>query len=416
MKFSELKLAEPILRAVSMENYSEPSPIQKQAIPHLLAGRDVLGCAQTGTGKTAAFALPIVNALYEQRNAGKGRSPRVLVLTPTRELAAQVGASFATFGKFAGVKTSVIFGGVSQGPQVSALRNGVDVLVATPGRLVDLLNQKLCDLRSIATLVLDEADHMLDLGFIHDVKTVIGKIPKERQTLLFSATMPKEIAALAASILREPVKVAVAPVSSPVDSVKQSVYHVEKADKRRLLVELLQNGGIETGLVFSRTKHGADKISKMLNATGIKAGAIHGNKSQSAREEALNAFKKGKLRVLVATDIAARGIDIHALPHVVNYDLPDVPETYVHRIGRTGRAGLQGTAISFCDASERGSLRDIESLIGKRIPTAGKHLVSPPRPELAPVAEKQRGLTGSKPAARSKKNRRPREGSAERRA
>ncbi len=407
MKFSELNLAEPVLRAVAMENYSDPTPIQEQAIPHLLAGKDVLGCAQTGTGKTAAFALPIVNALFAQKNVKRGRAPRALVLAPTRELAAQVGACFNAFGKFAGVRTAIIFGGVGQGPQVSALRNGVDVVVATPGRLVDLLNQKLCDLRSITTLVLDEADHMLDLGFIHDVKTIIARIPKERQTLLFSATMPKEIASLAASILREPVKVAVAPVSSPVESVKQSVYHIEKAAKGRLLVELLQNGGIETGLVFSRTKHGADKISKMLNASGIRAEAIHGNKSQSARQEALSAFKKGKLRVLVATDIAARGIDVQALPHVVNYDLPDVPETYVHRIGRTGRAGRQGTAISFCDASERGSLRDIESLISTRIPTVRDHAFAVLRPEPVPVARDQgRRAFGQAPASGPQRKRR----------
>lgn len=412
MTFSELNLAEPVLRAVAMEKYAEPSPIQEQAIPHLLAGRDIFGCAQTGTGKTAAFALPIVNALYERQDSRRGRAPRALVLAPTRELAAQVGASFAAFGKFAGVKTAIIFGGVSQGPQVSALRNGVDVVVATPGRLVDLLNQKLCDLRSISTLVLDEADHMLDLGFIHDVKTIIAKTPRERQTLLFSATMPKEIATLAASILREPVNVAVAPAFSPVESVSQSVYHVEKADKGRLLTDLLQNGGIQTSLVFSRTKHGADKICKMLNTSGVKAGAIHGNKSQSAREEALAAFKKGKLRVLVATDIAARGIDVRALPHVVNYDLPDVPETYIHRIGRTGRAGLRGIAISFCDSSERTSLRDIESLIRIRIPAVRNHpLASSLPPEsTASAPERRRSPAAPSSQAGQKRKRRPHTG------
>ena len=390
MTFSELNLAEPVLRAVAMEKYAEPSPIQKQAIPHLLAGKDVLGCAQTGTGKTAAFALPIVHALHAQGKTTGRRAPRALVLAPTRELAAQVGASFSAFGRFSGVKTAVIFGGVSQRPQVSALRNGVDVLVATPGRLVDLLRQRLCDLRSVTTLVLDEADHMLDLGFIHDVKAIIARIPKERQTLLFSATMPKEIASLASSVLRDPVNVAVAPVSSAVESVQQSVYHVEKSNKGKLLVELLQKGGIETSLVFSRTKHGADKICKMLNTSGIKAAAIHGNKSQSARKEALDAFKKGKLRVLVATDIAARGIDIQALPHVVNYDLPDVPETYVHRIGRTGRAGRHGSAVSFCDSSERSSLRDIESLISLRIPTVREHSFAHVEPARASSAPERR--------------------------
>jgi ATP-dependent RNA helicase RhlE len=291
---------------------------------------------------------------------------------------------------------------------VAALRGGVDVVVATPGRLVDLINQKQIDLRSVSTLVLDEADHMLDLGFIHDVKTVIRCIPEKRQTLLFSATMPKEIAALADSILREPVKVAVAPVSSPVESVGQSVYHVEKANKGRLLVDLLQNGGIETGLVFSRTKHGADKISKMLNSAGIKAGAIHGNKSQSARNEALGSFKKGKLRVLVATDIAARGIDVQALPHVVNYDLPEVPETYVHRIGRTGRAGLKGTAISFCDPAENPLLRDIERLVSFRIPVVKNHpLASAPVPEVIPAVSlaPQRRQAQGKPSGQRRPQR-----------
>lgn len=406
MKFSDLNLAEPVLRAVAAENYTEPSPIQKQAIPHLLAGKDVLGCAQTGTGKTAAFALPIVNALYEKKNTRRGRAPRALVLAPTRELAAQVGACFAAFGKFSGIVTTVIFGGVGQGPQVSALRNGVDVVVATPGRLVDLINQKVCDLRSVTTLVLDEADHMLDLGFIHDVKTIISRIPSERQTLLFSATMPKEIAALAASILRDPVTVAVAPVSSPVESVAQSVYHVEKSSKGRLLVDLLQNGGVQTSLVFSRTKHGADKICKMLNTSGIKAGAIHGNKSQNARREALTAFKKGKLRVLVATDIAARGIDVEALPHVVNYDLPDVPETYVHRIGRTGRAGRRGAAISFCDETERGSLRDIESLIALRIPAVRNHPFVVSCPEPAAGATERRRVAAAQPSSRGPQRKR----------
>lgn len=395
MTFSELNLAEPVLRAVALENYSTPSPIQQQAIPHLLAGKDVLGCAQTGTGKTAAFALPIIHTLHEKRNTDRRRAPRALVLTPTRELAAQVGACFSAFGKFCGIKTTTIFGGVSQSPQVAALRGGIDVVVATPGRLMDLMQQKLCDLRSIGVLVLDEADHMLDLGFIHDVKTIIACIPKERQTLLFSATMPKEIAALAASVLRNPVTMSMAPTSTPVDSVAQSLYHVDKANKGRLLIDLLQTGGIEKGLVFSRTKHGADKICKMLNLSGIKAAAIHGNKSQTARKEALADFKKGRLRILVATDIAARGIDIQALPHVVNYDLPDVPETYVHRIGRTGRAGLKGIAVSFCDSSERSALRDIESLIATRIPTIRNHSFASSPPESQSVSESSSRRRGS---------------------
>ncbi len=390
MIFSELNLAEPVLRAVTMEKYTTPSPIQEQTIPHLLAGKDVLGCAQTGTGKTAAFALPIIHRLYEQGVPRGRRAPRALVLTPTRELAAQVGASFNSLGKFTGLKTAIIFGGVGQGPQAYALRNGVDVVVTTPGRLIDLMNQRLVDLRQINTLVLDEADHMLDMGFIHDVKRIIAKIPGQRHTMLFSATMPKEIASLAAAVLKDPVNIAVAPVSSAVETVTQSVYHVDKAKKGNLLVDLLQNGGIKTGLVFSRTKHGADKICRMLNAAGIQSGAIHGNKSQTARKQALDSFKRGKLRVLVATDIAARGIDIQALPHVVNYDLPDVPETYVHRIGRTGRAGRQGTAVSFCDVSERSLLRDIERLISISIPIESDH----PLAGSAPQTE-VRGSAGS---------------------
>ncbi len=384
MNFEELNLALPLLRAVEQEGYATPSPIQEQAIPHLLAGKDVLGCAQTGTGKTAAFALPILNALLASPNTRRGRAPRALVLAPTRELAAQVGAVFTAFGKNAGLRTTTIFGGVGQAPQVAALRGGIDVLVATPGRLVDLANQKHIDLRSVEHFVLDEADHMLDLGFIHDVRNIIARIPEKRQTLLFSATMPKEIAALAGTVLRDPVKIAVAPVSSPVESVEQTLHHVEKANKGKLLVALLR-GGADSTLVFSRTKHGADKISKNLNANGIHAAAIHGNKSQSARTAALASFKKGSLRVLVATDIAARGIDVQALPLVVNYDLPDVPETYVHRIGRTGRAGLCGRAVSFCDVAERPLLRDIERLLRFSLPAAPAHPLSLPPPVPGPA-------------------------------
>lgn len=402
MIFSDLKLAEPILRAVAMEKYASPSPIQEQAIPHLLAGRDLLGCAQTGTGKTAAFALPIVHSLYTRGDLTRKRLPKALVLAPTRELAAQVASCFTAFGKFSGIKTAVIFGGVGQGPQVAALRNGVDVLVATPGRLLDLMNQGRCDLGNISTLVLDEADHMLDLGFIRDVEKIIAKIPKERQTLLFSATMPKSIATLAKAILHNPVNVAVTPVSSSVDSVTQSVYHVEKSDKSKLLVTLLQKFDVQSGLIFARTKHGADKICKMLNGVGIRAGAIHGNKSQSSRKETLAAFKRGKLRALVATDIAARGIDIKELAYVVNYDLPDVAETYVHRIGRTGRAGQHGTAISFCDPGERSALRDIESLVAFRIKVARESSVAEPSVRQLPqsaTAEKHWGGSSRRSAA-----------------
>lgn len=413
MTFSELNLAEPILRAIEVEKYTTPSPIQKQAIPHLLAGRDILGCAQTGTGKTAAFALPIIHSVYNRPKAGKKRAPTALVLAPTRELAAQVAASFSSYGRFTGLKTVAIFGGVSQHPQAAAIRNGVDVLVATPGRLMDLIRQRLCDLRHVDTLVLDEADHMLDLGFIHDVKAIVAQIPKKRQTLLFSATMPKAIESLAASVLDNPVNVAVTPVSSAVETVTQSIYHVAKADKVRLLVKLLNTENMESTLVFSRTKHGADRICKMLHTAGITAKAIHGNKSQTARKDALTAFKKGKLGVLVATDIAARGIDINGLSHVVNFDLPEVPETYVHRIGRTGRAGKQGVAFAFCDPAERMLLRGIERLTGKRITTADTDLLAKTyapatEPEVKPHTDERRQTAKSaRLQARPQKSRQP---------
>ena len=390
MTFKELNLIGPLLRAIEQEGYTEPSPIQEQSIPLLINGRDLLGCAQTGTGKTAAFALPILQKLYEQREGNGGKHPlRALVLTPTRELAAQVGESFKTYGRFTGIKTTVIFGGVGQEPQVTALRRGVDVLVATPGRLNDLIGQGLCSLSGISYFVLDEADRMLDMGFIHDVKKIIALLPKERQTLLFSATMPQEIADLADSMLRNPETVAVTPVSSAVEVIEQSVYLVDKANKRHLLVDLLRDESIVSALVFSRTKHGADRIKKILASAGVAAGAIHGDKSQGARITALADFKEGRTRVLIATDIAARGIDIDQLSHVINYDLPNEPETYVHRIGRTGRAGLGGTAISFCDFDEKAYLKDIEKLIGKTIPIVDGHAypmevftpyVKPPRP------------------------------------
>ena len=374
MEFKELNLIRPLLRALEHEGYKQPSPIQEEAIPLLLQGNDLLGCAQTGTGKTAAFALPIMQRLYQDYANGAAKHKlRVLVLTPTRELAAQVNESFRVYGRYTELKSTVIFGGVGQAPQVAALRKGVDILVATPGRLCDLIGQGLCDLGNISMFVLDEADRMLDMGFIHDVKKVIAMLPKERQTLLFSATMPREIAALAKSILCNPVTVAVTPVSSAVDVIEQSVYFVDKGNKPKLLVDLLKGNEIESALVFSRTKHGADRISKMLNKTGIAAGAIHGDKSQGARERALADFKSGRTRVLIATDIAARGIDIDQLSHVINFDLPNEPETYVHRIGRTGRAGLGGIAISFCNFDEKAYLKDIEKLIGKHIPVVEEH-------------------------------------------
>lgn len=369
MTFTELNLKKPLLKAVAEQGYEIPSPIQEQAIPLLLEGRDLLGCAQTGTGKTAAFALPILQTLYERHSDGAAKHPlKALILTPTRELAAQVAQSFRDYGRYTGLKTAVIFGGVGQAPQVSELRAGVDILVATPGRLCDLIGQKLCDLSTVSMFVLDEADRMLDMGFIHDVKRVIALLPKARQTLLFSATMPKEIAELAGSILRNPATVSVTPVSSTVDVIGQSVYFIDRINKSQLLIDLLRDEQITSTLVFSRTKHGAERISKTLNKAGITASAIHGDKSQGARLQALADFKAGRIRVLVATDIAARGIDIHQLSHVINYDLPNEPETYVHRIGRTGRAGFGGEAISFCDFDEKAYLKDIQKLINKEIP------------------------------------------------
>ena len=376
MTFKELNLINPILKAIDDEGYETPSPIQEQSIPLLLKGRDLLGCAQTGTGKTAAFAIPILQTLCRRRadyTGGQSRVIKALVLTPTRELAAQVCQSFKAYGRYTGLKTTVIFGGVGQDTQVSALRAGVDVLVATPGRLCDLIGQRLCDISDVSMFVLDEADRMLDMGFIHDVKRVVAMLPQNRQTLLFSATMPKEIADLAKTILRNPETVAVTPVSSPVEVIEQSVYYVDRANKRHLLVDLLRGDSIVSALVFARTKHGADKINKFLNKAGIASGAIHGDKSQGARQRALADFIAGKTRVLVATDIAARGIDIEQLSHVINYELPNEAVTYVHRIGRTGRAGYGGIAISFCDFDEKAYIKDIQKLIGKTIPEVEDH-------------------------------------------
>lgn len=370
MKFENLNLIEPILKALAQEGYKTPSPIQEQAIPHALEGRDVLGCAQTGTGKTAAFAIPIIQQIYKQGNKGSKRQVQALILTPTRELAVQIEESFRSYGRYTNLKYCSIFGGVSQSPQTEKLRRGVDVLVATPGRLNDLITQRQVNLSNVSMFVLDEADRMLDMGFINDVKKIISYIPKKRQTLFFSATMPKEITELVNSILVDPVKVAVTPVSSTVDKIKQYVYFVDKGNKKKLLVYLLKNNDIDSALVFTRTKHEADKVEKDLTANKITAQAIHGDKSQSARQMALNNFKTGKIKVLVATDIAARGIDIDELSHVINYNLPNISETYVHRIGRTGRAGLGGTSISFCEYEEKDYLKNIQKLIKKTIPTA----------------------------------------------
>lgn len=371
MSFKNLELIEPLLSALTSEGYTHPTPIQQQAIPIVLKGQDLLGCAQTGTGKTAAFAVPILQLLYDQRPSPNG--VKVLILTPTRELAIQIDESFASYGRNTRTKHAVIFGGVSQVPQVKALRGGLDVLVATPGRLLDLMNQGYVDLKQLSIFVLDEADRMLDMGFIHDVKKVIAKLPKKRQTLFFSATMPPEIQKLADVLLTNPAKVEVTPPSSTVDKIEQSLYFTNKSDKNQLLLHLINEMQITTSLVFTRTKHGANKVVKFLDAAGISAAAIHGNKSQTARQNALKDFKTGRLRVLVATDIAARGIDIDELSHVFNMDLPNVPETYVHRIGRTGRAGNEGIAIAFCAPDERGELKDIQKLIGITIPVVQEH-------------------------------------------
>lgn len=374
MQFTELNLIPSILKALEHENYTAPTPIQEQAIPHILSGKDLLGCAQTGTGKTAAFAIPTLQLLHKNHTPKPGRrNIRALVITPTRELALQIYENFCAYGKNLPLKCAVIFGGVSQKPQEIALQKGVDILVATPGRLNDLIQQKLVDLKDVGMLILDEADRMLDMGFIHDVKKIIAKTPSQRQTLLFSATMPGAIAQMADSILRNPVKVTITPVSSTVDAIGQRLYFVDKSNKKDLLLHLLKDSSIESAIVFTRTKHGADRLVRHLAKAQVSAKAIHGDKSQGARQTALQNFKNRTLRVLVATDIAARGIDIDELSHVINYELPNIPETYVHRIGRTGRAGQSGVAISLCDFDEKPYLADIEKLIGKRIPVIKDH-------------------------------------------
>jgi ATP-dependent RNA helicase RhlE len=375
LSFNNLQLIEPLLKALSNEGYTTPTPIQSQAIPGILQRRDLLGCAQTGTGKTAAFAIPMLQLMHqEQQQTQQGRRfIKALILTPTRELAIQIEESFRAYGKFVDLKHLVIFGGVSQHNQVKALRQGVDILVATPGRLLDLMQQRHVSLQDIKYFVLDEADRMLDMGFVHDVKRIISKLPARKQTLFFSATMPGEIQQLANMLLNNPIKVEVTPPASTVDLIQQHMYFVETMSKRSLLTHLLHDKTIETALVFSRTKHGADKIARDLNKNGIRAEAIHGNKSQNARQDALANFKTRRTRILVATDIAARGIDIDDLTHVFNYDLPNIPETYVHRIGRTGRAGASGIAISFCNYEEKIYLRDIQKLIKKSIPVVKGH-------------------------------------------
>ncbi|HEX2933805.1 MAG TPA: DEAD/DEAH box helicase [Bacteroidales bacterium] len=374
MSFEQLNLIKPILTALKTEGYSEPTPIQQQAIPIILQHKDLLGCAQTGTGKTAAFAIPVLQLLHQERAANNAnRGIKALILTPTRELAIQIGESFTAYGRHTGLKHTVIFGGVNQKSQTDVLGRGVDVLIATPGRLLDLIGQKYISLQHISMFVLDEADRMLDMGFIHDIRKIITLLPARRQSLFFSATMPPEIAKLADTILVKPERVAVTPVSSTVDTIRQELYYVDQKSKKSLLIHLLKDESIVTALVFTRTKHGANKVTSDLVKAGIKAEAIHGNKSQNARQKALSNFKSGATRVLVATDIAARGIDVEELSHVINFELPNIPETYVHRIGRTGRAGLSGVAMSFCNAEERAYLKDIHKLIAQSIPVIEDH-------------------------------------------
>ena len=369
MTFQDLGLKAPILKALAEQGYERPSPIQEKAIPPALAGRDVLGCAQTGTGKTCAFAAPILHRLSDR----KGKGIRALILTPTRELALQIQENIVAYSRHLPIRSAVIFGGVGQNPQVEQLKKGVDILVATPGRLGDLYNQKFVDLSRLEVFVLDEADRMLDMGFIHDVRRILGWLPKKKQTLFFSATMPPEVQGLVDSLLVDPVKVAVNPVSSPVEVIDQKLYYVDRGNKTKLLATLILEPDVKNALVFTRTKHGANKVAGDLVKAGIAAAAIHGNKSQTARQQALADFKAGRVQALVATDIAARGLDIEELSHVFNYNLPDVPETYVHRIGRTGRAGHGGTAISFCDINEKEELRAIQKLLGKAIPVVEDH-------------------------------------------
>jgi ATP-dependent RNA helicase RhlE len=401
--FAELDLIEPLQRAIAAENYETPTPIQAQAIPPLLEGRDVLGCAQTGTGKTAAFSLPVLQHMARTERRGGKRSIRALVLTPTRELAAQIDESMAVYGKYLDMRHMVIFGGVNENPQIKTLRRGIDVLVATPGRLLDLHGRGFIDLSQVEFFVLDEADRMLDMGFVHDVRRVIAQLPQERQNLLFSATMPPSIVKLAASFLHDPVQVEVTPNATTVELIDQQVMFVSRPDKRRLLADLILDQNVERAIVFTRTKHGANRLAKQLDRSRIQASAIHGNKSQGARTRALDAFRSGDVPILIATDIASRGIDVDDVSHVFNYDLPNIPESYVHRIGRTARAGKGGTAISFCDETEGAYLRDIEKLIGMSIPVVEDHPYHLPAavPPLRPSAKRKPSPSSSRGPRRS---------------
>jgi ATP-dependent RNA helicase RhlE len=388
--FKDLNLIQPIQKALVTEEYDKPTPIQERAIPSILAGRDLLGCAQTGTGKTAAFAIPILQNLSLKKSTVRGtRQIGALILAPTRELAIQIGESFEAYGRYLRLRTTVIYGGVSQNPQTAALKSGVNILVATPGRLLDLISQGFVSIRNVEMFVLDEADRMLDMGMVQDVKRIIAQLPNKRQNMLFSATMPKEVLQLVNSILVDPVRIEVEQSTATVKSIRQAVYFVDGLDKTALLIHLLKNKAVVSALVFTRTKRRADKVSKALEKEGIKSQAIHGDKSQLARQSALNSFKSRELRVLVATDVAARGIDVEELSHVINYDLPNIPETYIHRIGRTGRAGMGGVAISFCDNQEKPYLRDIEKLISKSIEIIKNH----PYPLMNMVLEQNRDIS-----------------------
>lgn len=398
MKFNELQLDEKILKAIKIKGYEKASLIQEKAIPYALASRDILGCAQTGTGKTAAFALPVLQKFI---NISHGYVPRALILSPTRELATQIHENFIAYGKFLPLKSAVIFGGVSQRNQELTIKKGIDILVATPGRLNDLINQKLIDLSSVEIFILDEADRMLDMGFLNDVKKIMKQMPKQKQTMLFSATMPKEIRTLANSLLHDPAIVEVAPVASTAKQIKQKLYHVDKVNKKYLLKDLLEQNDIQNALVFTRTKSGANRVAKFLNTNGVEANVIHGDKSQNARQKALDNFKEGKVKVLVATDIAARGIDINELSHVFNYDIPVEAEAYVHRIGRTGRAGNSGIAISFSDFNEFSHVKAIEKLICKKIPLESDHEY--PMSDFS-VIDKNRGRTNKNTSSKKSNN------------
>ncbi len=401
MTFEDLGLNAALLKAIAGEGYERPTPIQQQAIGHVLAGRDLLGVAQTGTGKTAAFAVPILQRLGEcgtPRHKARGRKARVLVLAPTRELATQIAESFSVYGRHTGLRQAVVYGGVSQNPQVKAIRDGLDILVATPGRLMDLMQQGVIGLDGIEVLVIDEADRMFDMGFVRDIRKIVAKLPTRRQTLLFSATMPDDVRQLAGSVLSDPVRVQIRAESCAAETVEQSVYFVAKKNKPELLKHVIERLAMSRTLVFTRTKHGEDRVARHLSKVGIRAEAIHGNKTQNARQRALANFKSDRPPVLVATDVAARGLDIASVSHVVNYDLPEVPETYIHRIGRTGRAGAAGVAVSFCDHDEREHLRAIEKLLRKKTPTCDDHPVYAQTPARSPAAQ---------PAAKATPRRKP---------